>query len=418
MPRRLLFVAVALFVAFAPTPGWAAESPITTVHYSAAADARGIAESDVNALAEHEGVTLAEARYRIELESLAADLEPLVVSRWPDTFAGLWLRTDGPPGIVIAFTERAEANLAALAADFARPEALSVVHVERSLSDLVALQERMRLDRTAIQSGTAGLIPWPIASTDGLYDLGIDVTTNQVVVYVEEPAQALLDLFVQQYGDAIRLEAGVTQPACQRHDCRYTMRGGLWLTRPNFQQLCTASFTAFTSTAYYTLSAGHCSRDTGEYRRYHGGINLGTVNLRQTQNRVDAERILRENPIWFMSASIFVESNDIRPIYHHISWDSTAINTFVGKTGMATGTTRGYITDKYISPGWITNNPERFIRVDACADNGDSGAPVFRNNTAYGIVSGASIIGCPNGIFVYGNILYAMQTLQVSLLSA
>lgn len=191
------------------------------------------------------------------------------------------------------------------------------------------------------------------------------------------------------------------------------MRGGLAL-----QPVCTSSFTAFTSTAYYTLSAGHCSRDTGLYDRSHAGTSLGTVNLRLTQNRVDAERIIRQNSLWYMSASIFVETTDIRPIYRHISWESTAVNTFVGKSGKTTETTRGYITDKDYSPSWITNNPERFIVVDACAEPGDSGAPVFRNNTAYGILSGGSVIGCPNGILVYGNILYAMQALQVSLLSA
>lgn len=51
-----------------------------------------------------------------------------------------------------------------------------------------------------------------------------------------------------------------------------------------------------------------------------------------------------------MSASIFVESNDIRPVYYHITWDSTMIGTLVGKSGEETGTTRGNISSKYQSP--------------------------------------------------------------------
>jgi hypothetical protein len=403
---------------FLPGPVNAGEPPHATELFSAASAGTGLSEPDIQALAEHAGISRDEATHRMELQAHAADLEASVAVRWPDTFAGLWLRTESA-GIEIAFTDVPE-DFGTVLAGFPYPHAVSLIDAKRSLQELVSLQQTMGALRAALQEGrVVGPVAPALLDTAGFYDLGIDVEANQVIVYAVERNNALTSAFQAIYGDAVRVQDGVTNPACFRQDCRYTMRGGLWLTKPNLSQLCTASFTAFTNlSTYYTLSAGHCSRDSGEYVRYHAGVHLGAVNLRQTQYTVDAERILRQNSVWFMSASIFVETNDIRPIYYHISWESTAVNAFVGKSGMTTGTTRGYITDKWVSPHWITNG-YNFIRTSACAQPGDSGAPVFQNNTAYGIVSGATLGQCTTASsFVFGNILYAMQTLQVSLLSA
>lgn len=414
--RRLRAVSVALVLASLPGPAAGSAPPVATTPFTAAGEAE-FTTAAVDELAAYEGVSADEARYRLELESLAADLEPVVAATWPNSFGGLWLRIDGPPGIVIAFTKNGSENVAELATAFARPEALLNVDVERSLADLVALHGQLRSTREAVQNLAAGPIPLAIADTGGTYDIGIDVVTNQVAVYAMEETAELRAAFNALYGDAVRVQGGAMVPACQRHDCRYTMRGGLWLTAPNQQKLCTSSFAAFSGSTYYTLSAGHCTRESGITGRYHGGVNFGSVcsSCWVVARSVDAERIPRQNSVWYMGASIFVEPTDIRPIYQHISWESTAVNTFVGKSGMNSGTTKGYIYDKYLSLSYVPNS-ERFIGVAACAVVGDSGAPVFRNNTAYGILSGVS--GCPNGAFAFGNIVYAMQGLGVSLLSS
>lgn len=167
---------------------------------------------------------------------------------------------------------------------------------------------------------------------------------------------------------------------------------------------------------YYLLSAAHCSGTT----RYQGGEFYGSVSLEQQQGRVDAERHYRSwRSPWYVSATIFVESTDIRPVRYHISWDNTMTQTWVGKSGEETGTTRGHITSKHYAPWWVPNS-NRFLKADYCTEGGDSGGSVFNTNTAYGINSGGLIVECPHpdAYGIFGNIGYAKDALGVSILAS
>jgi hypothetical protein len=128
---------------------------------------------------------------------------------------------------------------------------------------------------------------------------------------------------------------------------------------------------------------------------------------------------------WFISATIYVESYDIRPVRYHITWDSTTIGTIVGKAGSTTGTTRGYITSKFGAPPAVPSS-NRFLVADYCANPGDSGSPIFNTNTAFGIHHGGPLVGnppverlCgdPQDFGYFGNIVYAKDALGVSILA-
>jgi len=371
---------------------------------------------DVSDRAAHLGVSLEEADLRLQLERASVGLEPKLIEAFPETFGGVWLEAEGAPGLTVALTDGAEAALPLVQSMFAVPDAVYTITVEHSLADLLALQEEILADRTALQAGEAAGIH-ELATTAGNYDLDVDVQRNTVVVHLEDPTDALASAFAELYGSSMLVvEGDRASPHCTRADCRYTLRGGLRVENSAGGTDCSSGFTAVSGSNYYLLSAAHCTGTA----RYQGGERYGTVTLEEQEGYVDAERHYRSWPSpWYVSASIFVESNDIRPVYYHISWASTMTNTYVGKSGEETGTTRGHITSKHYAPWWVTNS-SRFLKAGYCTEGGDSGGSVFNTNTAYGINSGGLLTQCPNSnaYGIFGNIGYAKDALGVSILAS
>ncbi len=330
----------------------------------------------------------------------------------------MWLQKDGPPGLVVAFTEDAEANGRTLRSTFEFPELVRTDTVERSMADLEAQLSRMVEERDQIGVGRrpSGIAD-PIYGTGGEYTLGIRPSENAVMVYTPEASSELLDAFKEAYGSGVVVVGRDIQPlACSRTDCRYELRGGLKVqvtTSPN--DYCSSAFAARSPNNYYLLSAGQCPYTD----RWHAGEWFGYVTSSVESGHADVERIYRPWPSqWYVGASIFVESGDIRPIYSYITWASTMENTWIGKAGARTGVTRGYISDTNVSVSWIAGS-SRFILADFCARPGDSGGSVFRGETAYGIVVGGQESICnSNSIMVYGNIDYSLSAVNLQLLTS
>ena len=373
---------------------------------------------DVAALAEEEGVTLEEAELRMRLETAAMALQASVGQRWPDTHGGMWLQTGGPPGLVVAFTKDAEANQAILRAAFEFPELLRTQTVERSRADLEAQHSRMVEERDQLAAGKqpSGIAD-AVVGTGGSYALGIRESKNAVMVYLPEVTSELRSAFEQTYGHDVVLEERAIEPlACTPTDCRYTLRGGLKIppAAPLTTHGCSSAFAAFSPNNYYLLSAGHCD----DVQRYHAGEHFGRVTAEREAGSVDAERIYRPYPNgWYVGADIVVDTTNLRPIHHHITWSNTMENTWIGKSGWRTGTTRGYILDKDVSVIYIIPS-SRFILTDLCARGGDSGGSVFRGDTAYGIVSGGNGLCDEDAAMVFGNIVYAIDAVQLQLLAS
>lgn len=374
---------------------------------------------DVAALAEAEGLTVEDAELRMRLETAAMALQPTVSEQWPDTFGGMWLKAGGgAPGLVVAFTTEAETKLASLMADFAYPELISAVTVELSRADLQALQSKLIADRTQLLDGDqTDDVPQAIVDTGGSYTLGIRDSLNSVMVYLPEVTSELRDAFEQAYGHNVVLEERVIEPiACTINDCRYELRGGIKIQpAASTTAYCSSAFAAFSPNNYYLLSAAHCSGT----QRYHAGEHFGRVTDEAFGGYVDVERLYRPVPSqWYVGAGIRIDGTDIRPIYYHITWANTAENTWIGKSGARTDTTRGYIIDKNISIPDIPGS-SRFILAELCARPGDSGGSVFRNNTAYGIVSAGQEAPCnENSVMAFGNIVYALNAMQLQLLAS
>lgn len=413
---KLVIVPLAAVLALMPTSGSAigresVSEPLVTTEITTDTP---YTAADVSERAAHLDVSLNEADLRLRLERASIGIEPMLIEAFPDTFAGMWLETEGSPGLTVALTKGAEAALPVIRSMFAIPEAVRTVGVEHSLADLLALQRRLMLDRSALQAEALPLVH-ALAPTGGNYDLDVDTHRNTVVVHLEDRTDALASAFAELYGtEMLTVEGNRGSPHCSISDCRYTLRGGLRV-EDRYGSDCTSGFSAVSGSTYFMLSAAHCSSAPA---RHHAGEYYGSVDRELEYGRVDAERHYRPWPSpWYISASILVDSTDIRPIRYHISWENTARGTWVGKSGEETGTTRGHITSKYHSPWWVADS-NRFLKAEYCTEVGDSGGPVFNTNTAYGINSGGVECSHPDAWGTFGNVVYAKDALGVSILAS
>lgn len=364
---------------------------------------------DVAARMREEGVPAAVAEQRFRVEHAASELQRRAADSWPATFGGVWI-DPAAFAVNVAFTANAAANVAVLAASFPYPGELRSVTVARSYADLVALQDRLRADR-----GLLGAF--------GGYDLDVDLPANQAVVRFARVTDEVRERLRSAYGTAVRPEAGLSRPsACDPGACYPTMYGGL----DTLQGLgeCTAGFTATIGSYRYILSSGHCYKDTGTAGVTHGGTYYGDMTAWQVSGRVDAERVRRLGSGWRESSKFFVWGEAPRNVTAYKLWASVVVGTYVGKTGRATQTTRGYVKSTTYAPYWVPNS-SRFITADYCGSMGDSGAPVWSGTTAFGIhsaVLGGTCRGS-NGLNntgmygVFGSIEYALSALGVTLLS-
>lgn len=412
---RVLLSAIVIAVALMPGPVLAnEEAPQATVELTRDAT---YSERDVAEIAEYLGVSLEEADLRLRLERASVGLEPELIKAFPDTFAGAWLNAKGEPGLTVALTADGDRALGVIQSLFALPEYVSTVTVEHALRDLIDLQETMIADRAALQAGNArdGMLS-ALSATKGEYDLDIDVHRNTVVIRVEEPNELLATRFADLYGaEMVVVEGNRSSPsACTRQDCRYTLQGGLRVANAN-DIGCSSGFSTFQpgSSFYYLLSAAHCTLAD----RYHGGEWYGYVSSQYMGGPRDVEAHYRPSTGWFMSATIFVEPTDIRPVRYHITWANTMQGTIVGKSGQATNTTRGNILSKYHAP-WYVPSSYNFITASFCVSDGDSGGSVFNTNTAYGIVSGSGGFCGVDAYGIFGNIVYATDALGVAVLAS
>lgn len=396
-------------------------------------------DGDVDARTIGESVTREEAERRLRADRAASRLQDVARSRWPSTFAGLWIDHE-PYRVNVAFTRDAAANVTDLRAGFPYPDDLRAVDAVHSFDALSALQGRLATERSTLQQGRAlpGM-PDAIRMTRGVYDLDIDISAGQVVVRAARPTAALRAAFAKHYPGPVVVREGLAQPrVCTQADCRYAMLGGLQLQigSGGSTGYCSSAFPAYYTSdpsIRYVLSAGHCYQDTGIAERYNGGEWYGSTTAAKMAYEVDVERdrrnTLPDTP-WRESSKFIVQGETYpRMVSNVTTHSSMAVGAYIGKTGYTTGTTRGYITSKSSSPSYVPN-ARNFVEADMCSDRGDSGGAVWSGNSAYGIVSGGRLFSyCRNingtmgtsitsaGPMIFGALSYAAPAMAVTLLT-
>lgn len=364
--------------------------------------------TDIEARADAEGVSVAEAEARFRLENAAVHIQDEARTRWPDTFTGVWMdRAGGTFDVMVGFTARAADNVAALAtADLVPVERLQGVDQPMSLADLEAIADRIGTDRRLLQSGQQDQVSLPSAveATGGRFGFGTDVEGNAIHVDIDNLTSEFASAFRSAYGVATTFSEGSGGPAaCSITFCKPRINGGI---RFDGNGYCSTGFNAYGgSGSRYILSAGHCTLDPESSigsSRSHAGTYYGYTHRAIYEGRTDAERIIESSPgVWDHTNLIRLDGTTERSITSSVAYSGYVLNTYIGRSGATTDTDRGYITHIGYTPSWVPSALAKFIRADFCVQRGDSGGSVWRNNTAYGVVSGG-LVDLPCGSSSWG----------------
>lgn len=270
---------------------------------------------------------------------------------------------------------------------------MDVVEVEYSLAEL---EEASRMLGSIIE----------LSRLTGI-EAGVDTSLNSVVIgvpsEVERTAdhQLILNDAVQQFGTMITTEElpaewQVVPAACGGSEypdfCDPPLRGGVGIGHGT--KVCTSGFMARSRSdpKLYMLTAGHCRDGTdpamfksrqanGRLRRigsWHNG-NQGAPN--------DWAIVGFNSPYdWNPDNVVFVRANSAGPYpttrdeTYEITADSnSAFGDFVCYSGRATDTACGSVDKTGVGSG------AGAVRATYCVQGGDSGGPVYRLHTAYGI---------------------------------
>lgn len=338
-------------------------------------------------------------------------LEPTALKRWPETFAGAWW--DGQRGdVVIAFTAEAREKVEELTTDFPQPDLLRPAEADDSLRQLREQAQQIAADRPSGDARSGGL---PGVSARG-YDISIDVPSNVVAVLVEEHTPETQEAVRERYGADVRLEQQDLPEAvdCSRGDCRYDLRAGLKSVNANDVQCSTGFTVRRPDGTKKVLSAGHC---TGLPRK-HGGESYGDVVGDVQEGAVDAERIDPDPPFGTRPWIYREEGSRQYSVDDAGTYNELLIGDIICKAGSRTDRTCGTVLSKDYMPYWVVDS-HSFVTASFCARGGDSGAPVFDQHTALGIVAGGyDAVPCSDWddeFAVFGHIEFALEALNVTM---
>lgn len=317
--------------------------------------------------------------YRGKVRDLIEPVRRYVTDR-PEIFGGVFIDQKDQASVHLLVTpghDKEAASARSLVPEEVRLSQHSVEHSLQYLRDLHG-----RLTRTWRDGGE---------SMAGVVSIATNVAANAVAVgTVLDRDSAVSERIAQAFPfePVLVEEEGKGTPTCTRTACfQDPWRGGLRIND------CTSGFVVFDgdlTSRTRMLTAGHCS-DPYNANYYHNGQYMGEGKLKTYRNGSNADfAIVGINQAW-ASHIVFVSSTDqSRSMSWRISAGQDVFGDAVCMSGRVSGKTCGNITGVDVTweirPG-ITLTDQ--IRADYDIDYGDSGAPVFYLDRAYGIQSGA-----------------------------
>ncbi|USX53613.1 S1 family peptidase [Lentzea sp. HUAS12] len=262
--------------------------------------------------------------------------------------------------------------------------------VEHSAATLDATTEV--LDRTAKIPGTS----W-----------GVDPVTNQVVVSADTTvtgdALARLRNVVAGLGDTARLEqvGGSFRPTITGGDA--ILGGGV---------RCSLGFnvkTPGTSTAFL-LTAGHCGNATSTWSTSGGQVIASRVGTSFPGNDY---ALFRYTSSINRPGSVNLYNGSQRDIARA---GDPVVGQTVGRSGSTTGFHRGKVTGLNVTVNYVDGTTVTgMIGTTVCVQGGDSGGPLFADDTALGLTSGGSGDCTSGGRSFYQPVTEALRAYGVAI---
>ncbi|HEY0370680.1 MAG TPA: PKD domain-containing protein [Thermoanaerobaculia bacterium] len=319
---------------------------------------------DAASYAAQNEVSLDEAVRRLSLQGEIGRLDDTLTRQEPG-FAGLWVEHKPQFKLVVRFQDRsAEARLRTRLAG--TPLANIAVEIRPAAASLAQLETRRATARQRIKH-----LGIPV-------DTDINIRENRVEIQSER-AQTLKNAIAAAHAaipDRVEIHAvpGLAKPS--------VLRGGDG--DPGF---CTGGFTVRSNYSYAVgiTTAAHC----GNYQTFQG-LALPFAG----------EAFYDSADVQWHTACPYTEvTNEFnsglgyRACVGSRGRADQTVGTYVCKWGTTSGRTCGYITSRHAEPSYVPNSDDTFVRVEGygavLSAPGDSGAPWFLENIAYGINSGA-----------------------------
>jgi streptogrisin C len=391
----------AVYLALAATVAWCSSVQAATV-------ALGDQDQDqvmIEKLAADDGVSLDEAKRRLELQSLVGSLNEELERILGADFAGGWYDRTEARGKLAALPDDVSV-VRELVSRSAAPSEIDVVQVKHSISELEKVGGDLKDQMVA--SSSLPLI-W----------YGVDVVRNRFRVGLSNllPAddkQKARDLAVTA-PDTVMVEflpetERGTPLVCQYPDCDRPLRGGVGISPPaETLPFCTAGFVAVNPYDFnikYLLTAGHCARvDPGQWvarapstgRRQLGpryGWSFGP-------NGDWGTILVRSDSFWHTTSLIGrTAAWDVSEYLRVTQPTAPTPGALFCRYGITTRRSCGYVST---DPGFInycqsafsgsTGDVCHLFRGSACAAGGDSGGPATEyGNHPTGILSGGETV--------------------------
>jgi hypothetical protein len=290
---------------------------------------------------------------------------------------------------VFLFTGNTSTYVASIAALLPSGMPFRIESAARTLKDLEAL--RGEVDARWSDLEKQGI---DVSST------GIDPRTNSVIVGVQELPDGSRLALERQFpvGIVVRNdEPSVLDSCTSRSACGSPMKGGLKIVSTVTGEWCTSAWIGelsnYSPAHLRVVTAGHCislNGGTGSTKTWtHNGSTLGYATVSTWASGADADVGVISLTNSGQTANLFYASDaaDIRPFTSYPSLAEVGVGDAVCRGGARTGYRCGYVHLIDVSRDVDGRRIGHQIEVDFDASPGDSGAPYFLGQWAYGIHS-------------------------------
>jgi hypothetical protein len=445
----IMMVMVIIGVLVVPSALVPTNNATTPVISAVAANPARVADPAAISIAAEQHVTLAQAQIRLSWQQAVPSLNTALSAQLPAAaFGGIWIALNKGDRVTIgavSLDPRTRATVIRAVDAAGLSGATDLVHVRYSLSQLVTADNWLgtQLDKLA------RLDP---AATHLSTDYRTDLNRVQLIVAghnLTAAERALIAGAKARYGELIQL---VSQPgstsagvplSCTYPYCSPPLRGGISITSTNsqgFGHQCTGAFIAASRTdgKLYQFTAGHCVSQgiwlwTGTWStKFPDGSThaIGPVHNYVFGNGGDEAILAINNPSgwqlpqgWvYVTAGTNTTLNQQYPIS---SAQYSTLNQRICTTGASSGsTTCGVVTALGVNHTFCATLPtpscatvNNLGQTNICSSEGDSGAPLYAGNQAFGLLSGEWNAYTPC-ITLYQGIIGAENAMNVNIVLA
>jgi hypothetical protein len=362
--------------------------------FAAAPASAGAAPAfEVEDLAAERGISKREAERRLDKQARAPGLEESARKALGGQFGGVWVDVaDGDSvkvGVVGKSEEAVETARATVDASETDAEFVDVAH---SFGDLEAAAQWLASRLAEVDAGAE-------------YPLVAGIETDRNVVSLELPRGQMISLAqyevvekaLARFGDLIAVGRYDGKPrlrACVYAFCDPPLRGGTRLLDASQVPTCTGGFVSRgrgPNNNLYLMTAGHCFVSGTWYTRIPGNAlrTLGPWNSGFHHGGGDAGIIrIVDNGYWQARSWVWVTASPDTSSNHDYRIRSDA-GSVVGMRVCTTGAFYGQSDCGTVTQvGMSFLGAGNHVRGNFCGTGGDSGAPMYAGNTAYGLQTG------------------------------